>query len=333
MRISGYIALAALVGILFVISGALFTVDQTEQALVLYFGQPARVIETPGLHFKLPFFESVVDLDNRILDLETPQQEVLASDNQRILVDAFVRYHIDDPLKFYQAVGTVSRANNQLGSILNSALRRVLGEATLPQIVRDQRAALMVKIRDLVNTEGARLGVAVNDVRIRRADLPAELSEKIYSRMQSERAREAAEYRAKGSEQAQTIRADADRQVVVLRADAQRQADTLRGTGDAERNRIFAEAYGRDPDFFAFYRSMQAYVSSLRPDKTRLVLSPDSAFFRFFNNPGAAAGTAPTPALGAAPATPAPTEPAASASPANAPASPEAPPAPAAPAP
>ena len=273
-------------------SGAVFTVDQTEQALVLYFGQPVRVIRDPGLHTKIPFFESVVALDNRILDLESDKQEVLASDNQRILVDAFVRYHISDPLNFYQAVGSVARANNQLGSILNSALRRVLGEATLPQIVRDKRADLMVSIRDLVNTEGARLGVTVNDVRIRRADLPAELSEKIYGRMQSERARQAAEFRAQGSEQAQTIRADADRQVVVLRAEAQKTADTLRGTGDAERNRIFAEAYGRDPKFFSFYRSMQAYVSSLRPDRTKLVLSPDSDFFRFFNDPAGRPGTA-----------------------------------------
>ena len=328
MRVSGYIALAAVVVVLFIVSGALFTVDQTEQALVLYFGQPARVIETPGLHFKLPFFESVVDLDNRILDLETPQQEVLASDNQRILVDAFVRYHIADPLKFYQAVGTVTRANNQLGSILNSPATLLLARRTLPQIVRDQRAALMVKIRDLVNTEGARLGVAVNDVRIRRADLPAELSEKIYSRMQSERAREAAEYRAKGSEQAQTIRADADRQVVVLRADAQRQADTLRGTGDAERNRIFAEAYGRDPKFFAFYRSMQAYGSSLKPDKTRLVLTPDSDFFRFFNNPDGVTSAGAIPAFGGDPVPPA-----ASAGAPNVPATPDAPAAPAPPTP
>lgn len=284
MRIGGYIAIGAVVLALVVLGGAIFTVDQTEQALVLYFGQPVRVIGSPGLHVKVPFVESVVDLDNRILDLEQPQQEVLASDNQRILVDAFVRYHISDPLKFFQTVGSVPRANNQLGSILNSALRRVLGEATLPQIVRDKRADLMVQIRDLVNTEGARLGVAVNDVRIRRVDLPTELSDKIYDRMRSERAREAAEYRAQGSEQSQTIRAKADRDVVVLRADAQRQADTLRGAGDAERNRIFAEAYGRDPKFFAFYRSMQAYATSLKPDRTKLVLAPDSEFFRFFNN-------------------------------------------------
>jgi len=292
MRFGGYVAVGIVVLALIVLSGAVFTVDQTEQALVLYFGQPVRVIDRPGLHVKIPFFQSVVDLDNRILDLESAQQEVLASDNQRILVDAFVRYHIADPLKFYQTVGSVARANNQLGSILNSALRRVLGEATLPQIVRDQRAQLMVKIRDLVNNEGGRLGVTVNDVRIRRADLPAELSEKIYGRMQSERARQAAEYRAQGSEEYQTIKAKADRDVVVLRADAQRQADTLRGAGDADRNRIFAEAYGRDPKFFSFYRTMQAYTSSLRPDRTRLVLTPDSDFFRFFNNPDGRPGSA-----------------------------------------
>ncbi len=297
MRIGGYIAAALVALILVVGSGAVFTVDQTEQALVLYFGQPVRIITTPGLHAKIPFFESVVDLDNRILDLEQPQVEVLASDNQRILVDAFLRYHVADPLKFYQTVGTVGRANNQLASILNSALRQVLGEVTLTQIVRDKRAELMVRIRDLVNTEGSRLGVAVNDARIRRADLPAELSEKIYDRMKSERAREAAEYRAKGSEQAQATRADADRQVVVLRAEAQNKADTLRGEGDAERNRVFAAAYGQDPQFFAFYRTMQAYQSALRPDRTKLVLSPDSDFFRFFNSPdgktGAAAATPP----------------------------------------
>ena len=323
MKAGGYAAIAVVVVALLVVSGTLFTVDQTEQALVLYFGQPVRVIEKPGLHAKWPFVEGVVDLDKRIMDLETPQQEVVATDSQRILVDAFVRYHIADPLKFYQAVGDVSRANNQLASILNSALRQVLGEATLPQIVRDERAALMVKIRDLVDREGSRIGVAVNDVRIRRADLPQELSEKIYSRMQSERAREAAQYRANGSEQAQTIRADADRQVVVLRADAQRKADILRGEGDAERNRIFAEAYGRDPKFFAFYRTMQAYTSSLRPGTTRLVLSPDSDFFRFFNNPDGAPGT---PFPGGGPAAPpgavppagggaAPPKPAASAAP------------------
>lgn len=307
MRIGGYLAIALAVLLLVVGSGAFFTVDQTEQALVLYFGQPVRVIDEPGLHAKIPFFESVVDLDKRILDLEAPQQEVLASDNTRILVDAFLRYHISDPLKFFQTVGSVSRGNNQLGSVLSSALRRVLGEATLAQIVRDQRSELMVRIRDLVNAEGGRLGVAVNDVRIRRADLPTELSEKIYDRMKSERGREAAEYRAKGSEQAQTTKADADRQVVVLRAEAQNKADTMRGAGDAERNRIFADAYGRDPGFFAFYRSMQAYATALKPDRTKLVLAPDSNFFRFFNEPSGQAGSPTPPAPAPAPPAGAPT--------------------------
>ena len=276
-------AAAALLLVLFVVGGTFFTVSQTQQALVLYFGEPVRVINSPGLKVKLPLVEKVVHLDNRILDLETPQQEVLASDNQRILVDAFVRYRIVDPLKFYQSVGTVGRANNQLASIMNSALRRVLGEATLPKIVKDDRAGLMVRIRDIVNTDSERLGLTITDVRIRRADLPKEISERVFARMISERAREAAEYRAQGTEQAQSITADADRQVVVLKADAQRKSDELRGQGDSERNRVFAEAYGKDPEFFAFYRSMAAYGTALKGD-TRLVLSPDSNFFRYFEN-------------------------------------------------
>lgn len=297
MRAWWVAALALVLAIVVVGSGSFFTVSQTEQALVLRFGEPQSLITAPGLHFKQPFVETVVYLDNRILDLETPQEEVLASDSQRLLVDAFVRYHIADPLKFYQSVGTIQRANNQLGSVLNSALRRVLGDATLPQIIKDNRAALMVKIRDQVNTEAARLGAAVNDVRIRRADLPREISEKVFSRMQSERAREAAEYRAQGSEQAQTITAKADRDVVVIKADAQREADTTRGEGDAARNKIFADVYGKDPDFFAFYRSMEAYTAGLKSGETRLVLSPSSTFFRFFNDPSAGTATpSPVPA-------------------------------------
>lgn len=289
-------ALAAVVVLVLLVSGIFFTVSQTEQALVLYFGEPVKVITKPGLQAKIPFVENVIYLDNRILDLETPQQEVLASDNQRILVDSFVRYHIADPLKFYQTVGTILRSNNQLSSVLSSALRRVLGEANLQQIVRDNRAALMVQIRGQVNTEAARLGLAVDDVRIRRADLPREISEKVFSRMQSERAREAAEYRAQGAEQAAKITADADRQVVVLKADAQREADQTRGAGDADRNKIFADAFNKDPGFFAFYRSMQAYAAIMKPGDTRLVLSPTSDFFRYFNSPtGISAGPGATP--------------------------------------
>jgi membrane protease subunit HflC len=289
--------------VLIVIASATFEVKQTEQALVLRFGEPVAgrgLITEPGLHFKIPFVETVVLLDNRILDLESPKQEVLASDNQRIEVDAFVRYRIVDPLRFYQTVGTIERANNQLASVLNSAVRRVLGEANQTQIVRDDRANLMVRIREQVNTEGARFGVRTIDARIRRADLPREISEKVYGRMQTERAREAAEYRAQGSEQAQKITAKADRDVVVLRASAQQQADQVRGQGDADRNRIFAEAYGQDPDFFAFYRSMQAYDASFKAKDTRFVTSPTSDFFRYFGSATGRAAPTAAPAGGAA---------------------------------
>src|SRR3954467_4721011 len=285
--------------VLIIVGSATFEVKQTEQALVLRFGEPVAgrgLVTEPGLHFKIPFVETVVLLDNRILDLESPKQEVLASDNQRIEVDAFVRYRIVDPLRFYQTVGTIERANNQLASVLNSAVRRVLGEANQTQIVRDDRAALMVRIREQVNAEGARFGVRTIDARIRRADLPREISEKVYGRMQTERAREAAEYRAQGSEQAQKITAKADRDVVVLRASAQQQADQVRGQGDAERNRIFAEAYGQDPDFFAFYRSMQAYDASFKARDTRFVTAPTSDFFRYFGSATGRPAPAATPA-------------------------------------
>ncbi|ACB95361.1 protease modulator HflC [Beijerinckia indica] len=267
--------------------GTFFIVQQTQQALVLRFGEPLPgrgLVTKPGLYFKLPSIETAVFLDNRILDVETAKQEVLASDNTRIEVDAFLRYRIIDPLRFYQSVGSVERAANQLGYILNSAVRRVLGEANLTQIVRDERAQLMVKIRDQVNREADRLGVTVVDVRIRRADLPRQISEKVFNRMQTERAREAAEYRAQGSEQAQMITAKANRDVTIIQAEARRQGEQIRGEGDAQRARIFAEAFGRDQDFFAFYRSMQAYETSLKPDSTKLVIDPGSEFFRFLGS-------------------------------------------------
>ena len=291
-------AAAAIILVIAVIIGgaSLFTVGQNQQALVLRLGEPIpgrALVTKPGLHVKVPFIETVTLLDRRILDLETPKQEVLASDNNRIEVDAFLRYRIVDALRFYQTVGTIERANNQLGSVLSSALRRVLGEATMVQIIREGRSQLMVSIRDLVNAESVRLGVEVVDVRIRRADLPKQISDRVFDRMRTERAREAAEFRAQGAETAQRIRAKADRDVVILRADAQRQADQTRGEGDAERNRIFAEAFNADPNFFAFYRSMQAYETGLRSGDTRLILSPTSDFFRFFGQPD---GKKPAPA-------------------------------------
>ncbi len=294
--VNGLILVVLLVVGVVVAAASLFTVGQNQQALVLRLGEPIpgrALVTSPGLHVKVPFIETVTLLDRRILDLETPKQEVLASDNNRIEVDAFLRYRIVDALRFYQTVGTIERANNQLGSVLSSALRRVLGEAPMVQIIREGRSTLMVSIRDLVNAEAVRLGVEVVDVRIRRADLPKQISDRVFDRMRTERAREAAEFRAQGAETAQRIRARADRDVVVLRADSQRQADQTRGEGDAERNRIFAEAYNVDPNFFAFYRSMQAYETGLKSGETRLILSPTSDFFRFFGQPD---GKKPAPA-------------------------------------
>ena len=265
--------------------GALFTVYQTRQALVVRLGQPVRVVTEPGLHFKIPLIDSVIHVDKRILDLENPAQEVIASDQKRLVVDAFARYRINDVLKFYQSVGSVERVNQQLSILLNSALRRVLGEATLTHVVRDERSQLMARVRDQLDTEAQAFGISVVDVRIRRADLPEQNSQAVYQRMQTERQREAAEFRAQGSQRAQEIRARADRDVTVLLADATSTAESVRGEGDGERNRIFAEAFGRDPDFFSFYRSMQAYEAGLKSGDTRMLLKPDSEFFRFFVDP------------------------------------------------
>jgi len=279
-------ALAVLAVIVAIIAyGSLFTVYQTRLALVVRLGQPVRVVTEPGLNFKLPLIDNVIYVDKRILDLENPAQEVIASDQKRLVVDAFARYRINDALKFYQAVGSVEGANSRLSTLLNAALRRVLGESTLTHVVRDERAALMARVREQLDREAANFGITVVDVRIRRADLPEQNSQAVYQRMQTERQREAAEFRANGSQRKQEIQARADRDVTVLVAETQAKADTIRGEGDAERNRIFAEAFGKDPDFFAFYRSMQAYESGLGHKDTRMVLRPDSDFFRYFADP------------------------------------------------
>jgi modulator of FtsH protease HflC len=272
--------IAALVGY-----SALFTVQQTEQALVVRFGRPVDIATEPGLHFKVPFTDAVIPVDKRILDLENPSQEVIASDQKRLVVDAFARYRIKDALKFYQSVGSIQAANIQLTTLLNASLRRVLGEVTFIQVVRDEREALMGRIRDQLDHEADGYGIEVVDVRIRRADLPEQNSQAVYERMKTERAREAAEFRAQGAQKAQEIRANADREAQVIRAEARSKAEQVRGEGDAERNRLFAEAYGKDPDFFAFYRSMTAYETGLKSTDTRFLLTPDSDFFRFFGNP------------------------------------------------
>jgi membrane protease subunit HflC len=285
LNLVGGLVAALIVVALIVAYGTLFTVYQTRQALVVRLGEPVRVITEPGLHYKIPLIDSVITIDKRILDLENPAQEVIASDQKRLVVDAFARYRIKDVLKFYQTVGNVEFANSQLSILLNSALRRVLGEATLTQVVRDQREHLMGRVREQLNTEAQGYGIAVVDVRIRRADLPEQNSQAVYQRMQTERQQEAAQYRAEGAQKAQELRARADRDVTVLLAEAQSKGERTRGEGDGERNRIFADAYGRDPDFFAFYRSMQAYEAGLRSNDTRMLLKPDSEFFRFFVDP------------------------------------------------
>ena len=265
--------------------GSLFTVYQTKQAIVVRLGNPVRVVTAPGLNVKYPLIDSVIYVDKRILDLESPPQEVIASDQKRLVVDAFARYRIDDPLKFYQTVGSIEGARSRLSTLLVSALRRVLGEATFIQVVRDERPQLTARMREQLHREAVQFGIEVVDVRIRRADLPEQNSQAIYQRMQTERQRIAAEARAQGSQKSQEIRSKADREVTVLIADATSRGEQIRGEGDSERNRIFAEAYGRDPDFFSFYRSMQAYEAGLRPNDTRMVLRPDSEFFRYFVTP------------------------------------------------
>ena len=263
---------------------AAFIVDQREQVLVLQFGDPKRVIQEPGLNFKIPFIQQVVRFDKRLLDYDNAPEEVIASDQKRLVGDAFARYHIVDPLKFYQTVGSEMLLRPRLGSAINSTLRQVLGTAPLQQVVSEKRGSLMLDIRNIVRREALTFGIQVEDVRIKRADLPDENSEAIYRRMQTERQQEAAELRAKGAEEAQKIRAEANRQKVVIVAEAERDSQILRGDGEGEMNRIFAEAFGRDPEFFSFYRSMQAYEAALGADDTTMVLSPDSDFFRYFGS-------------------------------------------------
>ena len=306
-------ALAVILLIALVVAySTFFTVYQTKQALVVRLGKPVRVITEPGLNAKIPFIDSVIYIDKRILAIESPAQEVIASSQdksnagvaqagERLVVDAFARYRITDPLKFYQTVGP-DGANSQLSILLNSALRRVLGAATLADAVRNRREALMNQMREQLDRDAQPFGIEVVDVRIRRVDLPEQNSQAVYQRMQTERQREAAEFRAQGSQKSQEIRARADRDVTVLLAEANSQSENLRGQGDAERNRIFADAYGKDADFFSFYRTMQAYERSMQHSDTHLVLRPDTDFFRFFGDPtGKALEGTPGASTGAAP--------------------------------
>ena len=263
---------------------SLFVVKETNQAIVLQFGDPKRVISEPGLQVKVPFIQNVVFIDRRILSLDPAPEEVIASDQKRLIVDAYARFRITDPLKFYISVGDERVARSRLATIINSRLRSVLGTQSLATLLSEDRAKQMDIIQRNVNSEAKKLGIEIIDVRIKRADLPQANSEAIFKRMQTEREREAKEFRAKGAEMAVTITSTADKEVTVILADAQKKSEIMKGEGDGQRNKIFADAFGRDPEFFAFYRAMQAYEKSLIGGETSLILSPDSEFFKFFGN-------------------------------------------------
>jgi membrane protease subunit HflC len=287
MKILGSILLVLLVTAGLAVYSSAYIVHQNEQALVLRLGDPTArkdPIQKPGLHWKWPVVETVEYFDKRILDIDTEPQTVIVADKKQLVVDSFARYRITDPLKYYQKLRNEQGARSRLGTVLDSSLRLVLGSATIEGVVRDKRAELMEEIQRRVNQDAKELGVEIVDVRIMRADLPKAISEAIYKRMQTERQQEASQFRAEGEEQSRRIKADADRQVTVLRAEATRDAEKIRGEGDAERNRIFAEAFGKDPGFFEFYRSMQAYERGLKAGETRMVISPDSEFFKYFNS-------------------------------------------------
>ena len=263
---------------------SIFIVKEINQAIVLQFGDPKRIISKPGINFKIPFIQNVVFLDKRILNLDAPPEEVIASDQKRLIVDAFARFQITDPLKFYISVGNERVARSRLSTIINSRIRSVLGTQRLQTLLSEDRTKQMSLIQDGVNNEAEKFGIKIVDVRIKRADLPPANSEAIYRRMQTEREREAKEFRARGAEMAVTITSTADKEVTVILADAQKKSEIMKGEGDGERNKIFAEAFGRDPEFFAFYRAMQAYETALIGGDTSLILSPDSEFFKFFGN-------------------------------------------------
>ena len=285
MKISRFL-LPVLVFAGFAIYLSLFTVKEINQAIVLQFGDPKKVIATPGLQVKIPFIQNVVFLDRRILSLDPAPEEVIASDQKRLIVDAYARFKIVDPLKFYISVGNEMVARSRLATIINSRLRSVLGKHSLATLLSEDRTKQMAVIQDGVNNEAEKFGITIIDIRIKRADLPQANSEAIYKRMQTEREREAKQFRARGAEMAVTITSTADKEVTVLLANAKKQSEIMKGEGDGQRNKIFAEAFGKDPDFFAFYRSMQAYETALIGGDTSLILSPDSDFFKFFGSTG-----------------------------------------------
>ena len=284
MRKKTGILVAFLFIVLVIGYNSLFFVEQRVQALILQFGEPIRVIQEPGLNFKVPLAQNIVKFDKRILLFDNNAEEIIAADKKRLIVDAFVRYKIIDPLKFYQTVRFEAALNNRLGSVVNNSLRAVLGRAPLQAVISDRREQLMAEVSGLVAERATQFGISIEEVRIKKADLPSENSEAIYRRMQTERQQEAAQIRAVGEEKSRFIRAEAEKNKTILLAEAQRDGDILRGQGDAEKNKILGKAFSQDPEFFSFYRSMQAYSRALSEGDTTMVLSPKSDFFEFFGS-------------------------------------------------
>lgn len=272
-----------ILGLGIVVSSALFTVEQTEQAIVMQFGNPQRVVREPGLHVKLPFIQEVVYYDSRVLSLDPQPEQVILSDQKRINVNAFARYRINNPLRFFQVLRTETQFRDQVGRILNSSVRNALARHDLGDLLSEKRDDIMAQIEEKLSSETVDFGIEIVDVRISRTDLPTEISSNVYNRMRSDRIKEANQLRAEGVEENLKITSRADRDKTVLLAEARRTSQILRGEGEGERNRILGEAYGQDPEFFGFYRSMQAYRESLARGDTNMVLSPDSDFFRYFS--------------------------------------------------
>ena len=282
MKRSSVVIAGILLVSIVVVLNTLFTVHQTQQAIVLQFGDPKQLITDPGLKIKVPFIQDVIYYDKRLLDFPHAAEEVIAADQKRLVVDSFARWKIVDSLLFYQTVGNELGARARLNSLMSAGLRRVIGSVPMSAVLSEERVGIRQTIRDQVNAEAQNFGMQVTDVRIRRADLPPENSQAIYARMKSEREREAKEFRAQGYEIGQRIRSRADRDRIVILAESKKQAQILRGEGDGQSVQIYADAFSRAPEFYAFYRSLQAYRESLQGGNTTLVLSPDSAFFRFF---------------------------------------------------
>ena len=265
---------------------SIFIVQEINQAIVLQFGDPKKIVNKSGLNFKLPFIQNVAYLDKRVLNLDNPPEEVIAADQKRLIVDAIARFKIVDPLKFYISVGNERVARQRLATIINSRIRGVLGKQELATLLSKDRAKQMSIIQNDVNTEAKNFGIEIVDDRIKRADLPQANSEAIYARMQTERQREAKEFRAQGAEIATRIKSTADKEVTVILANAKKKSEIMKGEGDGQRNKIFADAFGKDPQFFSFYRAMQSYEKALIGGDTSLILSPDSDFFKFFGKSG-----------------------------------------------